>query len=139
MPIWIALYTTLQTSVELYNAPFIRPWITDLTAKDPIYVLPLAMGITMFVTQKMQPMTSMDPMQQKLMLYFMPVLFTFFMLQLPAGLTLYIFTNNVLSIAQQLALRKTMGVPLVGAVGPAAAATIEAEKVSSKKGRKKGE
>lgn len=108
MPIWIALYTTLLSSVELYNEPFIRGWISDLTSKDPFYLLPLAMGLTMFLTQKMQPM-QVDATQQKILLYFMPVFFTLIMLNLPAGLTLYIFTNNVLSIGQQLGLRRLMG------------------------------
>src|SRR5690606_30324555 len=94
-------------------------WINDLTSKDPYYVLPLAMGVTMFITQRMQP-AQMDPAQQKMMLWFMPIFFTMIMLQLPAGLTLYIFTNNLLSIAQQLLLRRTMGLPLVG--GPVVAA-----------------
>lgn len=135
MPVWLALYTVLQTSVALYNEPFIAGWINDLTMKDPYYVLPLAMGATMFVTQRMQPM-QMDPAQQKMMMYFMPAFFTFIMLNLPAGLTLYIFTNNLLSITQQLALRKSMGMPAVGAV-PASAATITVdEKTKGKKGRK---
>lgn len=125
MPIWLALYTTLQTSVDLYNEPFIAGWISDLTSKDPYYILPLAMGATMFVTQKMQPM-QMEAAQQKMMLYFMPAFFTFIMLNLPAGLTLYIFTNNLLSIAQQLFLRKTMGMPLTGA--PTAGASVGAKK-----------
>lgn len=109
MPVWIALYTTLLSSVELYNEPFIGGWISDLTSKDPFYVLPLAMGLTMFLTQKMQPM-QVDAAQQKILLYFMPIFFTLIMINLPAGLTLYIFTNNVLSIGQQLLLRKLMGV-----------------------------
>jgi YidC/Oxa1 family membrane protein insertase len=114
MPVWIALYSTLQTSVELYNEPFLSVWLTDLTSKDPYYVLPLLMGVTMFATQKMQPSTGMDPAQAKMMLYFMPIMFTAFMLNLPQGLTLYIFTNNLLSIAQQLALRRVMGLPMFG-------------------------
>ncbi|WP_373047607.1 membrane protein insertase YidC [Vulgatibacter sp.] len=132
MPIWLALYTVLQTSVVLYNEPFIGGWINDLTSKDPYYILPLAMGVTMFITQKMQPM-QMEPAQQKMMLYFMPIFFTFIMLNLPAGLTLYIFTNNLLSIAQQLALRKSMGMPMVGPM-PAAAATVTVE--PERKGKK---
>lgn len=132
MPIWLALYTVLQTSVALYNEPFIAGWIGDLTSKDPYYILPLAMGVTMFITQRMQPM-QMDPAQQKMMLYFMPAFFTFIMLNLPAGLTLYIFTNNLLSIAQQLALRKSMGLPAVGHV-PASAATITLDE--DRKGKK---
>ena len=114
MPVWIALYSTLQTSVELYNEPFLSVWLTDLTSKDPYYVLPILMGATMFATQKMQPSTGMDPAQAKMMLYFMPIMFTAFMLNLPQGLTLYIFTNNLLSIAQQLALRRVMGLPMFG-------------------------
>ena len=132
MPVWIALYTTLQTSVELYNEPFIGGWIADLTTKDPYYALPLAMGITMFMTQKMQPAATMDPAQQKMMLYMMPIMFTGFMLQLPAGLTLYMFTNNILSIAQQLALRKVMGMPLVG---PPTAVPVTPAEPPKKKGK----
>lgn len=130
MPIWLALYTTLQTSVDLYNEPFIGGWISDLTSKDPYYILPLSMGVTMFITQKMQPM-QMEATQQKMMLYFMPLFFTFIMLNLPAGLTLYIFTNNLLSIGQQLFLRKTMGMPLTGA--PKAAAVVVPEGKKKKK------
>lgn len=103
MPVWFALYRTLQTSFELYRSHF--AWVEDLTQADPYYVLPLAMGVTMFVTQKMQPVAG-DPTQAKIMLYVMPVFFTFLMLQLPSGLTLYIFTNNLLSIAQQWYLRR---------------------------------
>ncbi|HEY3445260.1 MAG TPA: membrane protein insertase YidC [Myxococcales bacterium] len=100
MPVWIALYRTLLSSFELYREPLLPFWITDLTAHDPFYILPLAMGVTMFITQKMQPAMG-DPTQAKVMLYFMPIFFTFLMISLPAGLTLYIFTNNLLSIAQQ--------------------------------------
>jgi len=137
MPIWLALYTTLQTSVELYNEPFITGWIPDLTSKDPFYALPLAMGVTMFLTQKMQPM-QMDAAQQKVLLYFMPIFFTFIMFQLPAGLTLYIFTNNILSIGQQLWMRKTMGMPAIGApTAPASQATVEVKpgRGSKKRGK----
>lgn len=104
MPVWFALYRTLYSSFELYREPLIRGWITDLTQPDPYYILPLAMGVTMFITQKMQPQMG-DARQAKMMLYFMPIFFTFIMLNLPAGLTLYIFTNNLLSIAQQAWLR----------------------------------
>jgi YidC/Oxa1 family membrane protein insertase len=104
MPVWVALYSTLLASFELYREPLIGFWIKDLTLHDPYYVLPIAMGLTMFITQKMQPQMG-DAAQAKMMLYFMPILFTFFMLSLPAGLTLYIFTNNLLSIAQQKVLQ----------------------------------
>jgi YidC/Oxa1 family membrane protein insertase len=98
MPVWLALYATLQTSVELYRQPFL--WVKDLTAYDPFYILPLAMGASSFVMQKISPQPA-DNAQAKMLLYFMPAFFTFIMLKLPAGLTLYIFVNNLLSIAQQ--------------------------------------
>ncbi len=98
MPVWLALYATLQTSVELYRQPFL--WVKDLTAYDPLYILPLAMGASSFIMQKISPQPA-DNAQAKMLLYFMPVFFTFIMLKLPAGLTLYIFVNNLLSIAQQ--------------------------------------
>lgn len=98
MPVWLALYATLQTSVELYHQPFL--WVKDLTAYDPFYVLPLTMGVSSFVMQKISPQPA-DNAQAKMLLYLMPVFFTFIMLKLPAGLTLYILVNNLLSIAQQ--------------------------------------
>jgi len=98
MPIWFALYATLQTSVELYREPFL--WLKDLTQFDPFYILPLAMGSSSFLMQKISPQPA-DNAQAKMLLYFMPIFFTFIMLRLPAGLTLYILVNNVLSIAQQ--------------------------------------
>jgi len=98
MPVWLALYATLQTSVELYRQPFL--WVKDLTAYDPFYILPLAMGVSSFIMQKISPQPA-DNAQAKMLLYFMPIFFTFIMLKLPAGLTLYIFVNNLLSIAQQ--------------------------------------
>ena len=118
MPIWFALYTTLQVSVELYNAPFIPGWIDDLTGKDPYYILPVAMGITMILTQVLTPSPMSNP-SQKTMGYVMSGFFSLLMLTLPSGLTLYIFTNNVLSIAQQMYLRRTMGAP------PASGQTVE--------------
>ncbi len=99
MPIWFALYTTLQTAVELYNIPFL--WFPDLSQPDPYYVLPIIIGATNFAQQKLMPMNAGDPTQQKLMLYFMPAMFTVFMLFLPAGLGVYMFTNGILGIAQQ--------------------------------------
>ena len=99
MPVWFALYTTLQTAVELYNIPFL--WFPDLSEPDPLYLLPFIIGATYFVQQKMMPMQGGDPAQQKMMLYFMPAMFTVFMLFLPAGLGVYMFTNSILGIAQQ--------------------------------------
>jgi YidC/Oxa1 family membrane protein insertase len=98
MPVWFALYRTLQTAVELYNIPFL--WFPDLSAADPLYVLPFVIGATSFLQQKLMPPQG-DPAQQKMMLYFMPAMFTVFMLFLPAGLGVYMFTNGVLGILQQ--------------------------------------
>jgi YidC/Oxa1 family membrane protein insertase len=105
MPVWIALFTSLRNSFDIYGEPFFGPIWTDLTYKDPTYILPLALGVSMIITQKMQPQM-MDAQQAKMMTWVLPVIFTFTLLQYPAGLSLYIFTNNVLSIAQQYGLRK---------------------------------
>jgi YidC/Oxa1 family membrane protein insertase len=102
MPVWFALYTTLQTAVELYNIPFL--WFPDLSQSDPAYVLPFIIGATSFMQQRMMPMQGGDPAQQKMMLYMMPAMFTVFMLFLPAGLGVYMFTNGVLGIIQQQAV-----------------------------------
>ena len=98
MPVWFALYTTLQTAVELYNIPFL--WFPDLSLPDPYFVLPFVIGGTSFLQQKMMPMQG-DAAQQKMMLYLMPGMFTVFMLFLPSGLGVYMFTNGVLGILQQ--------------------------------------
>ena len=84
MPIWIALYSTLNYAVELYRAPFFGH-IHDLTAKDPYYVTPLVMGGVMFLQMKMSP-TGADPQQQAMMTIMMPLMFTAFSLFLPSGL-----------------------------------------------------
>ena len=104
MPIWWALYRLLGTTIQLYREPFIRGWIDDLTAPDHFYILPLAMGVTMVVTQLLSPQMA-DSGQQRLMMWMMPILFTVFFLNLPAGLTLYIFASNLLNIAQQYLVR----------------------------------
>jgi YidC/Oxa1 family membrane protein insertase len=88
----------LMESVELRHSPFIL-WITDLSMKDPYFVLPILMGLTMFLQQKLNP-TPPDPMQAKIM-KMLPVVFTFFFLWFPAGLVLYWLVNNILSILQQ--------------------------------------
>jgi YidC/Oxa1 family membrane protein insertase len=98
MPIFLALYWVFLESVELRHAPFIF-WIQDLSAMDPYYVLPVLMGISMYVMQKLQPMTIQDPMQQKIMQY-MPVAFSVFMAWFPSGLVLYWFISNLISITQ---------------------------------------
>jgi YidC/Oxa1 family membrane protein insertase len=103
MPVWFALYAALQTSVELYREPFL--WLADLTVKDPYYVLPVAMGVTSFIMQKLSPQPA-DNTQAKMMLYFFPGFFTIMMVAVPSGLTLYIFVNNLLSIVQQQYVNK---------------------------------
>lgn len=98
MPVFLALYWTLMESVELRHAPFVL-WIDDLSAMDPYFVLPILMGISMYVTQMLQPEPP-DPVQAKVF-KFMPIMFTFFFLWFPSGLVLYWFVNNLLSIMQQ--------------------------------------
>lgn len=103
IPVFFALYKALMYSIELRHAPFMF-WITDLSDKDPYYVTPIIMGVTMFIQQKMTP-SNMDPMQQKIMLG-LPVIFTFMFLNFPSGLVLYWLVNNVLTIGQQMYINK---------------------------------
>ena len=98
MPVFLSLYWTLLESVEMRQAPWLL-WITDLSIKDPFFILPIIMGATMFFQQRLNP-TPPDPMQAKVM-KLMPIIFTFFFLWFPAGLVLYWVVNNCLSIAQQ--------------------------------------
>ncbi|NWA27470.1 membrane protein insertase YidC [Pseudomonas gingeri] len=98
MPVFLSLYWVLLESVEMRQAPFIL-WITDLSIKDPFFILPIIMGATMFIQQRLNP-TPPDPMQAKVM-KLMPIIFTFFFLWFPAGLVLYWVVNNCLSITQQ--------------------------------------
>jgi YidC/Oxa1 family membrane protein insertase len=106
MPIFIALYWSLMESVELRHSPFFG-WITDLSAQDPYYILPLLMGASMFMIQRMSPTTVTDPMQQKIMT-FMPVMFTFFFLFFPSGLVLYWLVSNVVTLIQQTLIYKNL-------------------------------
>ncbi|MBE4601531.1 membrane protein insertase YidC [Vibrio navarrensis] len=106
MPIFIALYWSLMESVELRHSPFFG-WITDLSAQDPYYILPLLMGASMFMIQKMSPTTVTDPMQQKIMT-FMPVMFTFFFLFFPSGLVLYWLVSNIVTLIQQSLIYKAL-------------------------------
>nr|WP_320049254.1 membrane protein insertase YidC [uncultured Desulfuromonas sp.] len=103
IPVFFALYKVLLDTIELRHAPFIF-WITDLSVKDPYYITPLIMGVTMFIQQKLTPST-MDPMQAKMMLA-MPVVFTFLFLNFPAGLVVYWLVNNLLTIFQQYLIFK---------------------------------
>ena len=103
MPVFLSLYWVLIESVEMRQAPFML-WIQDLSTKDPYYILPLLMGISMFVQFKLNPRPP-DPMQEKIFMA-MPVFMTAFMAFFPAGLVLYWFVNNLLSIAQQWFITK---------------------------------
>jgi YidC/Oxa1 family membrane protein insertase len=119
IPVFIALYEVLYVALELRHAPFML-WITDLSAADTLMVLPeglpllggsafgplpLLMGASMFIQQKMTP-TAMDPAQAKMMM-FMPIIFTFMFLNFPTGLVLYWLVNNILQIGQQYYIQKT--------------------------------
>ncbi len=104
MPVWFALYTALQTAVELYRTPF-GPLIPDLSQPGKYFVIPLVLGASSIVQQKLMPPQG-DPMQQKMMLYLMPIIFTVMMLFLPAGLGVYMLTNTWLSIGQQVLVER---------------------------------
>ncbi len=99
MPVFVALFNILYMTIDLRQAPFFG-WITDLSVQDPYYVLPIIMGATMVIQQKITP-TTMDPTQAKVMLV-LPVFMTFLFVNFPAGLVLYWLTNNVLTIGQQV-------------------------------------
>ncbi|MGR5268849.1 membrane protein insertase YidC [Vibrio astriarenae] len=105
MPIFIALYWALMESVELRHEQFL--WLQDLAAMDPYFILPLLMGASMFIIQKMSPTTVTDPMQQKIMT-FMPVMFTFFFLWFPSGLVLYWLVSNIVTLIQQTLIYKAL-------------------------------
>jgi YidC/Oxa1 family membrane protein insertase len=105
IPVFFALYKVLLVAIELRGAPFIF-WVTDLSMKDPYYVLPIIMGLTMFIQQKMTPST-MDPKQAKIMM-FLPLIFTFMFLGFASGLVLYWLVNNILSIIQQFFVNKKL-------------------------------
>jgi YidC/Oxa1 family membrane protein insertase len=108
IPVFIALYWVLLSSVEMRNAPWAL-WINDLAAPDPFYILPLVMTLTTLLQTALNP-TPPDPLQAKLMWY-MPLAFSVMFFFFPAGLVLYWITNNILSIAQQWLINTRMGVP----------------------------
>jgi YidC/Oxa1 family membrane protein insertase len=141
MPIWFALYATLQTAVEFYHTRFL--WFPDLSAPDQLFFgvvgpLPFVLGAAMIVQQRIVPQQGMDPMQQKMMMWLMPGIFTVMMLFLPAALGVYMLTNSVLGIVQQLAIEKFF--PRVGTSAAAAAGggdivvTRESDKKKTDKG-----
>lgn len=106
MPIFLALYWVLLESVELRHADFIF-WITDLSVKDPYFVLPILTGVSMYLLQKLQPMTVQDPMQQKIMQW-MPVAMSLFFFIFPAGLVLYWLISNIITLVQAKIIYSSM-------------------------------
>ncbi len=103
IPVFYGLYMTLLISIQLRNAPFML-WINNLSAQDPYYILPILMGVTMLISQKMNPVIG-DPAQAKMMLI-LPIVFTFLFIHFPAGLLLYWTVNNILTIAQQYMINR---------------------------------
>ena len=110
MPIWFGLNTALRYAIELRHAPWL--WVTDLAAKDPFYVLPVVVGVSMYLVSKMTPMTATDP-QQQMMMKMMPITFAgmFVIFPFSSGLALYILTSSVVGIGQQWYLNKTHPLP----------------------------
>ena len=104
IPVFFAIYRVLLNAIELKGAEWVL-WIHDLSLKDPYYILPITMGILMFLQQKITPTTFTDPMQEKMM-KFLPLIFTVFFVMFPAGLTLYWTVNNFCSIIQQYVINK---------------------------------
>ncbi len=104
LPIWWAMWATLQTAVEMYHEKFL--WLQDLSAPDKYFILPLIYGVFIVLQQRIVPQQGMDPMQQKMMTYMMPGLFTVLVLFLPAALGVYMLTSSALGIAQQLVVEK---------------------------------
>jgi YidC/Oxa1 family membrane protein insertase len=106
MPIWFGLYRALQGTIELRHAPWFG-WIRDLSAKDPYFVLPILMGVTMYLASKMTPMTASDP-QQQAMMKFMPIGMAamFMVIPYPSGLAVYILTSSLVGIVQQVWLNR---------------------------------
>ncbi len=108
LPFFVALYNVLSVSIELRQSPFISIWIKDLSVHDPYYILPVLMGVSMIFTMKMTS-TTPDPQQARIMM-FMNIAFIFLFAWLPAGLLLYITLSNLLSIVQQLYVRRLLGI-----------------------------
>ena len=120
MPVLLAFWSLLSYSIELRGAPFFG-WIQDLSVQDPIYVFPALMGLSAFWQAKMTPMSAgADPVQQKMMMYLMPGMMTFFFLWAPAGLAVYYFVSNIWAIGQQYVTNYLIGPPNVPKIRPAA-------------------
>ena len=105
IPVFIALYNVLMVTVELKNAPFML-WITDLSSKDPYYILPILMGLSMVAQQWITPSSDKN---QRMIMYIMSAIFTFMFMNFPSGLVLYWLTNNILGLLQSYFINKTMG------------------------------
>ena len=108
MPVLFGFYAAISVSIGIRQAPFVF-WLQDLSKMDPYYVLPLLMGASMFVQQRMSPGTG-DPVQQRIF-RLMPIMFTFFFLKFPSGLVIYWLVNTVLGIAQQAYVNHQLGAP----------------------------
>ncbi|WP_236579153.1 membrane protein insertase YidC [Hydrogenimonas urashimensis] len=106
IPVFFAIYRVLLNAIELKGAPWIL-WIQDLSVMDPYYVLPVLMGASMWLHQRVTPSNFTDPMQEKIFKW-LPVVFTFFFVTFPAGLVLYWLTNNIFSVAQQLMINRML-------------------------------
>lgn len=139
MPIWISLYRMLMYAGELYHAPFVPGWVDDLTSTDPYYILPISLMVVMFVQAKLTPTTSSST-QQKIMQWGMPIMFGVFAFFFPAGLTLYIFTNTLLSALHHLWMRKTdpHQTPEVSSPGKDGPSSTSGRKGKSSSGKRSG-
>lgn len=123
LPVFFGLYQALLTSIALRHASFVTYfpgtdviWLADLSAKDPLYITPIIMGLTMFLQQRMSPPPA-DPMQQKIMM-FLPLIFTVVFLNFPAGLVIYWLVNNILSIFQQWLMMRKFKKPTASQIIP---------------------
>jgi YidC/Oxa1 family membrane protein insertase len=131
MPIFFGFYQLLSNAFELWNAPWIG-WITDLTAKDPYYVLPLLMGATQFLSTKMMPAPT-NP-SQRIIMNTMPIWFTVLSFGFPSGLVLYWLTNNVTTIIQQGGYNRLKKAGFLGRQPEAAAEAVKGLQRQEKKG-----
>lgn len=104
IPVFFAIYRVLLNAIELQGAPWIL-WIDNLAIKDPYFILPIIMGAAMYIQQRLTPTSFTDPMQEKIM-KFLPVIFIFFFMTFPAGLTLYWCINNIFALIQQIIINK---------------------------------
>lgn len=134
MPVFVALFNILYMTIDLRQAPFMF-WIKDLSVQDPYYVLPIVMGATMVIQQKITP-TTMDPTQAKIML-FLPVFMTFLFVNFPAGLVLYWLTNNTLTITQQVVTERLFGKKWQVPATQADAAAVEESKEQKSNGKRR--